>query len=201
MCLYHKYISASASLSCRNEAYIKDVRNVSHPAVAAALRNTSTAASPFCDDFVSRAALVALLHACSTLGKLQVLDLVQSPIAIADIGCLCDAILSCSDTLSTLGIDVWKDLDTSTQPASPYAAPVRQQVLDAVSKLMKLRRLHIWDWEKLVCDDCEGGQVLAGLRHLEAVNVASHRKVESCKEPPGPRFYEGLPFVFFEEDE
>lgn len=146
--------------------------------------------------YVSGEAIVALLHASNHLKSLRTLTLEDSPVAAADIGTFCDALVSFSGSLTELSIDAWKAQDTSTKPSTPYDASTRRQVLDSLARLKLLQKLRIRDWANLVAGDCEGGRVLSRLRCLKSIMVGASFPctVAACTDGKCAHFDGALPF-------
>ena len=149
--------------------------------------------------YVSRESVVALLHASNTLKNLHTLILEESPVAAADVGTFCGALVSFSGSLTELSIDAWTAEDTSTQPHACYDVSIRRQVLDSLARLKLLQRLHIRDWTNVAADDCEGGSVLTSLKCLESITVGAQYPCTTCskeKQRVGEcvHFDDALPF-------
>lgn len=162
------------------------------PTKARELQETSAVAN-----FASSDAVTSLLHASNSLKKLESLDLVDSPIAVSDVSTFCDAVVAFSPSLAELSVDVWRERDNSTNPMSEYTRAVRWQVMDAISRLKMLKRPRIRDWQTLVREDCRGGRILAGLKHLEEISVSSYPGADASAAGgviTSPHFDPRLPF-------
>lgn len=146
--------------------------------------------------YVSGEAIVALLHASNHLKSLRTLTLEDSPVAAADLGTFCDALVSFSGSLTELSIDAWKAHDTSTKPITSYDVSTRRQVLDSLARLKLLQELRIRDWANLVARDCEGGRVLSRLRYLKSITVGASFPcaVAACADGKCAHFDGALPF-------
>lgn len=172
-----------------------DCRHLPRPPAS----NTPALGQGDLSNHVSGDAIVALLHASNTLTGLKTLDLVESPVAAANVGTFCDALVSFAGSLTALHVDEWPAQDTSTNPPTAYVQPVRQQVVASIAKLKLLKRLSIRDWSNLVGDDCCGGRVQGNLKCLEEIAVGDSYPCKQCPVGECVHFEDTLPFKAADE--
>lgn len=177
---------------CRQRGQLADFTNLQRPH-GQTLNTAAAAGQGDVRAYVSGEAVVALLHASNILKSLHTLHLEDSPVAAADVGTFCDALVSFSGLID-LSIDAWKAQDTSTQPPTCYDVSTRFQVLDSLARLKLLQRLHIRDWISLAAGDCKGGRVLGGLKCLEVITVGAPYPCTACAEGECVHFDDTLPF-------
>lgn len=178
---------------CRRQGSLLDCSHLIRPrwqsmqtAVAAAKGDVSS--------YASGEAISALLHASNHLKSLHTLILEDSPVASADIGIFCGALVSFSSSLTELSIDAWTAKDSSTKLHTTYDVSARCQVLDSLARLKLLQKLCIRDWGNLVAGDCEGGRVLSSLQFLKTITVGGQYPCTACAEGECVHFFYALPF-------